>query len=493
MLKTKALPLLALGLLSSCSLIPAYHRPAMSVSSTYPLAGGGSGPAASGIGWKQFFKDPALQQLIALGIANNRDLQVSVLNVEKAQSQYQLSRASLFPSINGNASYERMHTPKDLSAAPNFREYSIGAEAVSWELDLFGKIRSKATAQRQLYLSQAATAKAARMALVAQIGSQFYTWLADREALQIAQSSAAADLHSLNLVQLELQNGIGTAMTVAQAQSTYDTAQSSVAQYQRQVEQDMNNLVLLIGTPLPPALVAQMEKVNGLSQEPALPRLPAGLPSELLTRRPDIQAAEHELLAANADIGAARAAFFPSITLTASGGTASPSLDRLFTAGQGAWSFEPQITIPIFTGGQNIANLDIAKIEKKIQIADYQKAIQSAFRDVANGLSARQTYDAEVQAQQNLVDADTRYYNLSQMRFQAGVDNYLNVLVAQNSLLSARLTLVNLQLAQQQNEITLYNALGGGWEADGKLTSASSPAPVAAPATQTTPKPLQAG
>lgn len=495
MFKTKALPLLALGLLSSCSLIPAYHRPDMSVSSTYPVAGGGSGPAASDVGWKQFFKDPALQQLIALGIANNRDLQVSVLNVEKAQAQYQLSRASLFPTINGNASFERLHTPRDLSAAPNFREYSIGAQAVSWELDLFGKIRSQAASQRQLYLSQAATAQAAQMALVAQIGSQYYTWLADREALQIAQSSAAADLHSLSLVQLELRNGIGTAMTVAQAQSTYDTAQSNVAQYQRQVEQDMNNLVLLIGSPLPPTVIAEMEKRDGLSQEPALARLPAGLPSELLTRRPDIQAAEHELLAANANIGAARAAFFPSITLTASGGTASPSLDRLFTAGQGSWAFEPQLTIPIFTGGQNIANLDVAKIEKKIQIADYQKAIQSAFRDVANGLSARQTYDSEVTAQQNLVDADTRYYNLSQMRFQAGVDNYLNVLVAQNALLSARLTLVNLKLAQQLTEINLYNALGGGWEADGKsvATSAVPSKAIASPAPQTKPRALSAG
>lgn len=478
MFKTKTAPLLALALLSSCSLIPSYHRPSMSVASTYPMVGGGHGPDAFEIGWKQFFKDPALQQVIALGIANNRDLQVSVLKVEETQAQYRLSRASLFPTINGNASYERTHTPTDLSAEPNFHEYNVGVQAVSWELDLFGKIRSKAASQRQLYLSQAATAKAARMALVAQIGSQYYTWQADREALHIAQDAAAADLHSLSLVQLKLQNGIGTAMTVAQAQSTYDTAQTNVAQYQRQVEQDMNNLVLLVGTPLPAHLVAQMEQVDGLGDEPTLPRVPAGLPSELLVRRPDIQAAEHALLAANANIGAARAAFFPSITLTASGGTASPSLDGLFTAGQGAWAFEPQITLPIFTAGQNIANLDIAKIEKKIQIANYQKAIQSAFRDVSNALSARQTYDEEVNAQQNLVDANTRYYTLSQMRFDAGVDNYLNVLVAEDSLLSARLTLVNLQLAQQQNEITLYNALGGGWEAVDKSAPSATTAPM---------------
>lgn len=495
MFKTKAVPLLALALLSSCSLIPAYHRPSMSVATTYPVAGGGHGPDAYEIGWRQFFKDPALQQVIALGIANNRDLRVSVLNVEEMQAQYRLSRASLFPTINGNASYERTHTPRDLTAEPNFREYNVGVQAVSWELDLFGKIRSKAAAQRQLYLGQAATAKAARMALIAQIGAQYYTWQADREALRIAQNAASADLHSLNLVQLELQHGVGTAMTVAQAQSTYDTAQTNVAQYQRQVEQDMNNLVLLVGTPLPPHLVAQMEQVTGLEAEPALPSVPAGLPSELLVRRPDIQAAEHQLLAANANIGAARAAFFPSISLTASGGTASPSLDRLFLAGQGSWAFEPQITIPIFTAGQNIANLDIAKIEKKIQIADYQKAIQSAFRDVSNALSARQTYDEEVRAQQNLVDADTRYYKLSQMRFSVGVDNYLNVLVAQDSLLNAKLALVSLRLAQQQNEITLYNALGGGWEAVDKSIEPATTVTVKPkhPKPVTQPTPLSAG
>lgn len=489
MLKTKSIPLLVLSLLSGCSLIPAYHQPPLPVSTAYPVAGGGTAAEASEIGWKQFFKDPALQQLISLGLANNQNLRVSVLNVAEAQAQYRFSRASLFPTINGDASFERTHTPATLNPETDFREYSLGAQAVSWELDLFGKIRSKATAQQQLYLGKAETAKAASMALVAQIGAQYYTWQADREALLISQSSAAADLHSLNLVQLELQNGIGTAMTVAQAQSTYDTAQTSVAQYQRQVAQDMDELVLLVGTPLPDSLVTKMEAVKGLSAEPALPRVPAGLPSQLLTRRPDIQAAEHALLAANANIGAARAAFFPSITLTASGGIASPSLDTLFDSGHGSWTFEPQITLPIFTGGENIANLDIAKIEKKIQIADYQEAIQSAFHDVSNALSARQTYDEEVQAQQNLVNASTQYYNLAQMRFQAGVDSYLNVLVAQDTLLTAQLTLVSLQLAQQQNEITLYNALGGGWEAEVTPT----PARQATPATTLPTKPVPAG
>ncbi len=206
-----------------------------------------------------------------------------------------------------------------------------------------------------------------------------------------------------------------------------------------------------------------------------LPQVPAGLPSDLLTRRPDIRAAEDELLAANANVGAARAAFFPSISLTANGGVASNSLSDLFGAGQTAWLFEPQITVPIFTGGANIANLDVAKVEKRIQIATYEQTIQSAFHDVSDALVARQTYVDQVKAQQDLVDADTRYYALADMRFKAGIDNYLNVLVAQDLLLTARLTLVSLQLAQQLNEITLYKALGGGWQAQGTPVASSKP------------------
>ncbi|MBU6398414.1 MAG: efflux transporter outer membrane subunit, partial [Rhodospirillales bacterium] len=349
-------------------------------------------------------------------------------------------------------------------------EYSLGAQTVSWELDLFGKIRSQAESAHQTYLSDADTMLSARIALVAQMASEYYTWLADRESLKIAQDTAAADQKSLQLTQLEAANGTTTAIAVAQAQTTYDTAMADVAQFQRQTAQDMDELVLLAGAPLPAALVQKMDAVSRLSNEPPLPRVPAGLPSDLLTRRPDIRAAEHELLAANANIGAARAAFFPSISLTANGGVASSSLSSLFSGGTTAWLFEPQITLPIFTGGANLANLDLAKLEKQAQIANYEATIQSAFHDVSDALVARQTYVDQVQAEQNLVAADTRYYTLAQMRFNAGIDNYLNVLLAQDSLLSARLTLVSLQLAQQQNEITLYKALGGGWQANGAST-----------------------
>lgn len=464
----KTAPLL-LALLSGCTLIPAYQRPALPVAAQWPASAGaaGSGPAASDIGWRDFFPDPALQGLIALSLANNRDLRVAMLNVDQAQAQYRVDRASLFPTVDATGTMEAGRTPANLSSTgmvSNYHEYGLGVGAVSWELDLFGKIRSQAKAAQETYLSDTDTALSTRISLVAQISSEYYTWLADRESLQIAQDTAAAQQQLLQLTQLSLSHGVGTAMDVAQAQTTVNSAQASVEQYTRQVAQDMDELVLLAGAPIPDALLQQMNAVSGLDASPQLPAVPAGLPSDLLERRPDVRAAEHTLLAANANIGAARAAFFPSIDLTANAGKASTALNSLFGAGQGSWLFEPEITLPIFTGGENLANLDIAKIEKRIEIANYEKSIQSAFHDAADALNARGTYVAQVQAEQNLVDANSEYFRLATMRFQSGTDNYLNVLIAENSLLNSRLTLVALKLAAQQNDITLYKALGGGWQ-----------------------------
>jgi multidrug efflux system outer membrane protein len=475
-----ASPLL-LALLASCSLIPSYLRPALPVSSQYPASADSANTPAAGmaawdIGWRNFFADPALQGLITLSLANNRNLRIATLDVSQAQAQYRVDRASLFPAINATAGEDAYHTPAGImggNANPiNYREYSLGVGAVSWELDLFGKIRSQAKAAQETYLSDADTALSVKIALVSEVASAYYTWLADREALKISQDTAAAQEHSLQLTQLAASKGIYTAMDVAEAQTTVDTAQANVAMYTRQVAMDMDELVLLAGASIPSALQQQMNAVSGLDASPKLPDVPAGLPSDLLQRRPDIRAAEHQLLAANANIGAARAAFFPSVTLTASGQTASPGLSNLFGPASGAWLFEPNVSVPIFAAGANFANLDIAKLEKRIEIADYEKTIQSAFHDVSDALNARGTYVAQVQAEQNLVDADTRYYQLADMRFEAGIDNYLGVLVAENSLLIARLNLVSLQLAAQQNSITLYMALGGGWQE----TSAPAPA-----------------
>lgn len=464
---------LALLSLSACSLIPDYHRPSSGVADQWPAgpaalsADGTKGATAADLGWSHFFTDPVAQDLIRLALENNRDLRVAALNVQSAMAQYGVDRASLFPSVNADAGFDRSVTPGNVygsSGQQSLREYSLGAEAVSWELDLFGQIRSKARAQKEIVFSDAETRTATQMTLIAEVTSEYLTWLADRQSLAVAENTVKTEADSVRLTQLLLDHGDSTALDVAQAEVTLHSAQASVAQYQRAVAQDMDELVLLVGAPIPTDLLQRMDGVNFLSGEPPFPPLAAGLPSDLLTRRPDIRAAEHTLLSANASIGAARAAFFPSITLTASGGAASPSLSSLFDAGQGAWAFNPQITLPIFDAGSNLANLDIAKLEKRIDIADYQKAIQQAFHDVSDALAARSTYKDQIVAQQALVAADQKNFDLSSMRFKAGVDAYLTVLVAEESLFSAKLTLISLQLAEQQNLVTLYKALGGGWK-----------------------------
>jgi multidrug efflux system outer membrane protein len=460
--------------LTGCSLIPDYHRPALPVTNAYPsgpaselVSGPPSRLAAADLGWREFFTDPVSGQLIALSLANNRDLRVAALNIEVAQAQYGVDRASLFPAITGTAGLEQSATPGDVTGVTgtsNIRDYSVGIGAVSWELDFFGKIRSKSRASFEDFLSDEETRESTQISLIASVDAEYLTWLADRDSLAIAQDTVAAQQSSVKLTELEASTGTGTALDVAQAQTTLFSAQASEAQYTRQIAQDMDEIVLLAGAPLPSQLVTQMAAVPGLEGVPPFPVLPAGLPSDLLERRPDIRAAEHTLLAANANIGAARAAFFPSITLTANDGTASDRLGGLFGAMSGAWLFEPEISVPIFAGGENLANLDIANTDKKIEIADYQKTIQSAFHDVADALAARSTYQVQVGAEANLVGADQRYYDLADMRFKAGVDSYLNVLVARNALFSAQLTLVSLKLTSMQNEVTLYKALGGGWQ-----------------------------
>jgi multidrug efflux system outer membrane protein len=469
--------LAAMLLLSGCSLIPAYHRPALPVSANYPVPTPTSaGVPAADIGWRDFFGDPVEQRLIALALANNRDLRVSTLNVEAAQAQFRSDRASLFPKIDATAGIDRSRTPGDIygsSGAQNIREYSLGASAVSWELDLFGRIRSQAEQARQTYLSDAETRTSAQISLIAQVGAEYLTWLADRDALRVSRDTVKAQADSLRLTELIAGHGSGTALAVAQAETTLRSAEASVAQYVRQIGQDMDELVLLVGTPLPDELVARMDQAPGLDAESRFPRLPAGLPSDLLERRPDVLAAEHTLLGANAYIGAARAAFFPQVTLTAQGGTASSAVRRLFRSGQSVWEFQPSVSLPIFDAGQNFANLDQAKIQKRIEVANYEKTVQSAFHDVSDALVGRDTYVEQIKAEEALVAADARSLRLSQMRFKAGVDTFLNVLVSQNALFSSELNLISLKLAATQNLVTLYKALGGGWEEQTSQTTAT--------------------
>jgi outer membrane protein, multidrug efflux system len=342
----------------------------------------------------------------------------------------------------------------------SYRFYNPGIGFASYELDVFGRLRSLTSQAFNQYLGYAETARSAQISLVAEVASGYLTVLADQALLKIIRDTLASETANYDLTNVMFRRGTTTMLSARQAETTVATAHANLAQYTRQAaQQDEDALVLLLGEPIP----TDPPRGKSLSEQGLLSELPPGLPSDLLFRRPDIVAAEHDLLAANANIGAARAAFFPSISLTGSGGVAGSQLSQLFTKGGLTWSFEPQISIPIFTGGQNEANLDLAKVQKNIQIAQCEKTIQTAFREVSDALAARTTYIDQVKSQRQLVNAAADEVRLSTQRFRAGVDNYLPLLEAQQSLYSAQQTLLSLNQARLANLVTLYKALGGGW------------------------------
>ncbi|MEM5298086.1 efflux transporter outer membrane subunit [Burkholderia sp. JPY481] len=491
-----AVALLATG----CTLAPHYQRPAAPVTATFPTGGvydqqpgaqgarSANGQAAADIGWRNFFVDPRLQQLIEIALKNNRDLRVSVLNMQASAAQYRIVRAGLFPTLDAAASQSRSRTPKDLTftGVTISNTYSVGLNA-SWEIDFFGRVQSLKDQALAKYLGTAQARKAAEISLVSQVANQYMTVLELDDLLKVTQSTLVTAQESYRITKLQFDNGTGSELDLRQSQTVVETASANLQSQMRLRAQADNALVLLIGEPLP----ADLSPGLPLSDQNLLTDIPAGLPSDLLTRRPDIMEAEENLLAANANIGAARAAFFPRVTLTGSAGTLSPTLGGLFKPGSAAWSFAPSITLPIFEGGQNMANLDLANIEKNVQIATYEKAIQTAFREVADGLAARGTYDEQIAALERDVAAEQRRLDLSTLRYKNGVDSYLSVLTAQTALYVAQQALVTARMERLQNLVTLYQALGGGWiehngdqprPADAPVDYGAASAPVAASA-----------
>ncbi|KVQ90104.1 efflux transporter outer membrane subunit, partial [Burkholderia ubonensis] len=400
-----------------------------------------NGQAATDIGWREFFVDPRLQRLIEIALNNNRDLRVAVLNIAAARAQYQITRADLFPKLDAVGTGDRQRLPNALTAIPGRNittTYNVGLQA-SWELDLFGRIQSLKDQALAKYLATAQARKASEIALVAQVADQYLTVLSTDDLLKVTENTLKSAQASYDLTKLKFDNGTGSELDLRQAQTIVETALANQQAQARARAQAVNALVLLVGQPLPDDLPPGLP----LDAQNFLTDIPAGLPSDLLTRRPDIMEAEQSLLAANANIGAARAAFFPRISLTGAFGTASPTLGGLFKAGTAAWSFAPQITMPIFEGGANLANLDLANVQKRIEIANYEKAIQSAFREVSDGLAARGTYDQQIAALQRNEHAQQRRYDLSDLRYKNGVDSYLSVLTAQTDLYAAQQTLIN--------------------------------------------------
>ena len=493
-----AVALLAAG----CTLAPHYERPAAPVTATFPTGGvydqqpgasgtrSANGQAAVDIGWRDFFVDQRLQQLIEIALKNNRDLRVSVLNMQASAAQYRIVRAGLLPTLDAAASESRQRTPRDLLLSPLSptisTTYSVGLNA-SWEIDFFGRVQSLKDQALAQYLATAQARKSAEIALVSQVAAQYLTVLELDDLQKVTQNTLITAQESYRITKVQFDNGTGSELDLRQAQTVVETASANLQTEMRLRAQADNALALLIGEALP----ADLPQGMPLSDQSLLTDIPAGLPSDLLTRRPDIMEAEENLLAANANIGAARAAFFPKVTLTGSAGTLSPTLGGLFKPGSAAWSFAPSITLPIFEGGQNIANLNLANIEKNVQIATYEKAIQTAFREVADGLAARGTYDEQIAALERDVAAEQRRLDLSTLRYKNGVDSYLSVLTAQTDLYVAQQLLVSARMERLQNLVTLYQALGGGWiehngdqprPADAPVDYGAASAPVAASA-----------
>jgi multidrug efflux system outer membrane protein len=451
--------------LAACTLEPAYQRPDPAAP---PLAAA-QGPAAADIGWRDFFPDPQLQQLIALALANNRDLRVAALNVETAQAQYRIQRADLLPTIAASGTEEVERYPNGVIAPSSsggppasggsiIRFYDVGIGFTSYELDFFGRIRSLDHAALQQYFAARETQRSAQLTLVAEVATAYVELLSDQTLLDITSDTLKSQSDSYELTLKLFAGGATTQLALRQAETTVDTARADLAQYTRQLAQDRDALQLLLGTSLPDSL----DLSNGLDRDAPVAELEEGITSDVLLRRPDILASEHQLQAANSDIGAARAAFFPSVLLTANYGTASAQLSGLFRGGSDAWTFQPTINVPIVNGGANIAGLKAAKLARETAVAQYQKAIQSAFREVADALAARGTLNDQLAAQQALVVASKDAYRLADMRFRGGVDSYLSVLDAERTLYTAQQQLAGVRQSRLENLVTLYKALGGG-------------------------------
>jgi len=457
-------------LLSACSLAPRYERPDASVAPAYPqgaaygdqpVATDSSPPAAGDIGWRDFLTDPRLQQLVQIALENNRDLRVAVLNAQELQAQFRIQSAALFPQISAVADESRARTPAGVSRsgqAETLGSYSVGL-SLGWELDLFGRLRSLRGAALEQYFASMEGGKAVQILLISEVADQYLTMLAYDKLLDVTDRTVDTARASYNIVKLQFDNGAGSELNLRQAETIVEQTQANRAAQLRARAQAENGLVLLLGQPLP----AGMQTGMRLGEQKILEDIPAGLPSELLTRRPDVLQAEALLRSANADIGAARAEFFPNIQLTASAGTASAALSGLFKAGSGAWSVAPSIATPLFNAGANRANLDAVRAREEISVAQYQKTVETAFREVADGLAARGTFNDQIASLERFTAAERRRLELAQLLYKNGQASYLDVLTAQTDLYNAELALVSAHLQRLTNLVDLYRALGGGW------------------------------
>ncbi|KAB0612556.1 efflux transporter outer membrane subunit [Castellaniella defragrans] len=465
---------LALG---ACSLAPTYHRPAAPVPDRFPLTAAGNGQAdqaaqavqdtQAGLpAWRDFFQDPRLQALIELALKNNRDLRIAVDRVEEARAQFGIAQSDRLPTIGVQGTGQVTRSPADMrnggaDAKSVNRSYVAGVGMTAFELDFFGRVRNLSEAAYQSYLSTDQARRTVQLGLIAQTAEAYFRLRSAQALHELMDKTLEARKGTLDLVQSRFDVGVASDLDLAQAQSQYDTVRADRIATERAMAQAVNALQLILGTPVPQDLPAPQP----FGRAQLLSSLPAGLPSQLLERRPDIIGAEHDLMAANAQIGAARAAFFPRISLTGLLGFASPELDGLFGGSQRYWQYSPQIQMPLFSGGIK-GNLDLAKARSNIAVSSYEKAIQTAFREVADGLAGEATYSSQLDALRATEESALKALKLAQIRYETGVDSFLQVQSAQVALYGVQQQFIQLGTDALFNRVELYKALGGGWSAD---------------------------
>ncbi|MCW1924374.1 efflux transporter outer membrane subunit [Luteolibacter arcticus] len=447
------------ALIASCSMEPALETINSPVSENFP--GNEGGGVSADIAWQKFFTDPRLKRLVSIGLENNRDLRLAILNVDQARAQYGISRSQLFPTVGVSASGSRNRTPSANSpsgTAIDTKAYDVSVGVTAYELDLFGRVRSLNNAALQEYFASDAARVGAQIALVSEIANAYFTERSAVEQMELSKRTLDAVSETYNLTKMRFDAGDVSELDLRSVDVQVQTAKANLAAFQQRRSEAINAIAFLIGTGIPTNLPGGRGLEGGLVSE-----VRAGVSSQLLIRRPDIRQAEHQLRAANANIGAARAAFFPRVTLTGSRGTASESLGDLFQGGSSAWTFAPQISVPIFDGGFNKSNLEVAEVRKQIEVARYERTIQNAFREVADGLAGRTGLNGQIEAFEGLVSAQQKRFDLADARYKQGVDSYFEVLDAQQDLFDAQRSLIQLRLARVVNAVGLYKALGGGW------------------------------
>ena len=453
----------AAALLSACAnLAPAYSTPTAPVAASWPVSTLANATTASAqLGWREVVVHAGLRATLAQALDNNRSLRATLLAIQQARATYQIQEAAQLPTVNAQGNFGATRTPAQASsggAVVNTRTLSAGLGVAAYELDFFGRVQNLKDAALEAYLQTEEAARSAQIALVAEVSTAWLTLAADQDLQALAQATLQSQQDSYAMTKRRVELGADSELTLLQAQTTVETARRDAAAYEAQVRQDRNALDLLVGGTL---AAANLPQPGAAAQATQLVAVPAELPSSVLQRRPDVLAAEHQLKAANADIGAARAALFPSISLTASAGTASRSLGDLFKGG--AWAFAPGVSLPIFDGGSRKAAVTVAEVTRDIRLAGYESTVQTAFREVADALAVRASLAPRMAAQQALAQATQRSLELAQQRYLSGADNYLTVLDAQRTAYTAQQGLISLQLTEHTNRVTLFKVLGGGW------------------------------